>query len=96
MNGNLSIKIKIDNREYPIKVTPEEESKLRLAGKLINKEIEDFKNQFGIEDKQDILSMVLFKTYVERIELEEKRKQELQQLDSNLDEINSLFPPSFL
>jgi len=96
MNGNLSIKIKIDNREYPIKVTPEEESKLRLAGKLINKEIEDFKNQFGIEDKQDILSMVLFKTFVERIELEEKRKAELQKLDTELDEINALFPPSFL
>lgn len=96
MNGNLSIKIKIDNREYPIKVTPEEESKLRLAGKLINKEIEDFKNQFGIEDKQDILSMVLFKTFVERIELEEKRKGELQKLDTELDEIKGLFPPSFL
>ena len=96
MNGNLSIKIKIDNREYPIKVTPEEESKLRLAGKLINKEIEDFKNQFGIEDKQDILSMVLFKTFVERIELEKKRKGELQKLDTELDEIKGLFPPSFL
>ena len=96
MNSNLSIKIKIDNREYPIKVTPEEESKLRLAGKLINKKIEDFKNQFGIEDKQDILSMVLFQTFVERIELEENRKSELQKLDAELDEINNLFPPSLL
>ena len=92
--NNLSIKIKIDNREYPIKVTPEEEARLRQAGKIINAEIEQFKSQFGIEDKQDILSMVLFKTYVERLELEEKLNKESSQLDNQLDQLDNLLSKS--
>lgn len=87
---SLSIKIKIDNREYPIQVTPEEESRLRRAGKLINEEIEQFKSNFGIEDKQDILSMVLFKTFVERLELEEKSKEQQDSINSRIDHINRL------
>jgi cell division protein ZapA len=87
---SLSIKIKIDNREYPIKVTPEEEQRLRQAGKAINAEIEQFKNQFGIEDKQDILSMVLFKTYVERLEMEEKLLRQNYENDKQLTKIDSL------
>lgn len=92
--NNLSIKIKIDNREYPIKVTPEEEARLRQAGKIINAEIEQFKSQFGIEDKQDILSMVLFKTYVERLELEEKRNKETSQFDNQLDQLDNILSKS--
>ena len=92
--NNLSIKIKIDNREYPIKVTPEEEARLRRAGKVINAEIEEFKNQFGIEDKQDILSMVLFKTYVERLELEEKLKKYTSDTDNQLDQLGNILSKS--
>ena len=87
---SLSIKIKIDNREYPIQVTPEEESRLRRAGKLINNEIELFKSQFGIEDKQDILSMVLFKTFVERLEMEEKFEDQQASISSRIDYIDRL------
>lgn len=88
--NSLSIKIKIDNREYPIQVKPEEESRLRRAGKLINEEIEYFKDQLGIEDKQDILSMVLFKTYVERLEIEEKKQAELDVVHSEIDKLNNI------
>lgn len=87
---SLSIKIKIDNREYPIQVTPEEESRLRRAGKLINEEIEQFKSSFGIEDKQDILSMVLFKTFVERLEMEEKNQEQEDSINSRIDYIDRL------
>ncbi len=88
--NSLSIKIKIDNREYPIKVTAEEEERLRKAGKAINAEIDQFKTQFGIEDKQDILSMVLFKTYVERLEMEEKLHKNSHEVNNQLNHLNSL------
>jgi cell division protein ZapA len=88
--NSLSIKIKIDNREYPIKVTPDDEQRLRQAGKEINAEIERFKAQFGIEDKQDILSMVLFKTYVERLEIQEKLNNSSQETQLKLEKLNSL------
>lgn len=63
----LSIKIKIADREYPMKVEPEEEERIRKAGKIVNEKIKLFKSQFGIDDKQDLLAMVAFDALVERL-----------------------------
>lgn len=66
----LSIKIKIADREYPMKVEQEEEERIRRAGKMVNDKIKLFKSQFGIDDKQDLLAMVAFDTLVERMKVE--------------------------
>jgi len=66
----LSIKIKIADREYPMKVEPEEEERIRRAGKIVNEKIKLFKSQFGIDDKQDLLAMVAFDALVERLKTE--------------------------
>ena len=47
---NLSIKIKIADREYPMKVKPEDEEKVRNAGKLISEKLRSYREQFGIDD----------------------------------------------
>lgn len=61
----LSIKIKIGNREYPMKVLASEEAKIREAGKKINDKLKSFQSQFGIDDRQDLLAMVVMDAYVE-------------------------------
>ncbi len=66
----LSIKIKIADREYPMKVEPEEEERIRRAGKMVNEKIKLFKSQFGIDDKQDLLAMVAFDALVEKLKAE--------------------------
>ena len=43
----LSIKIKIGDREYPMKVKPEEEQRVRNAGKAINEKLRSFRDQSG-------------------------------------------------
>ena len=68
--NKLSIKIKIADREYPMKVDPEEEERIRKAGKIVNEKIKLFKSQFGIDDKQDLLAMVAFDALVERLKTE--------------------------
>ncbi len=35
----LSIKIKIADREYPMRVVPEDEERIRKAGRVINEKI---------------------------------------------------------
>ena len=67
----LSIKLKIGNREYPMKVKTEDEERIRRAGKLINEKIRSYKDQFGIEDHQDLLAMVAFDSTVDRMKNEE-------------------------
>ena len=37
--AELSIKIRIGNREYPMKVKAEDEERIRRAGKLLNEKI---------------------------------------------------------
>ena len=69
--AELSIKIKIGNREYPMRVKAEDEERIRKAGKLLNEKIKHYQNQFGIDDSQDLVSMVAFDFVVEKLKREE-------------------------
>lgn len=69
--AELSIKIRIGNREYPMKVKAEDEERIRRAGKLLNEKIKNYQNQFGIDDTQDLVAMVAFDCLVEKIKGEE-------------------------
>ncbi len=63
----LSVRIKIADREYPMKVSLEDEAQVRQAGKLINDKIKTYRDQFGIDDKQDLLAMVAFDCLMEQM-----------------------------
>ena len=66
----LSINVKIADREYPMKVDAEDEERIRLAGKKINEKIKLYRDQFGIDDKQDLLAMVAFDSLYEKLQTE--------------------------
>ncbi|MFT6053849.1 MAG: cell division protein ZapA [Roseivirga sp.] len=66
----LSIKIKIGDREYPMKVKPEEEQRVRNAGKIINEKLKSYRAQFGIDDKEDLLAMVAFDCLISKMKIE--------------------------
>lgn len=72
----LSIKIKIADREYPMKVKPEDEERVRSAGKKINERLRSYREQFGINDNQDLLAMVAFDSLVDKMAMEEKQFDE--------------------
>ncbi|MBS7566428.1 cell division protein ZapA [Mucilaginibacter sp. Bleaf8] len=55
--GEISIKINIADRVYPLKVSMEEEELIRRAAKLINDRIKEFQENYAVKDKQDLLSM---------------------------------------
>ncbi len=91
--NKLSIKIKIADREYPMKVSPEEEERIRKAGKIVNEKIKLFKNQFGIDDKQDLLAMVAFDALVERLKTEDGNEDDML-LQEKLAGLNNLISQS--
>jgi cell division protein ZapA len=64
----LSIKIKIADREYPMKVDAADEERIRLTGKKINEKLKLYRDQFGIDDKQDLLAMVAFDSLYEKLQ----------------------------
>ena len=69
----LSIRIRIADREYPMKVKFEEEERVRAAAKWVNERLKTLRDQFGTDDKQDLLAMVAFDSMVQKLALEEKR-----------------------
>ncbi|MCF6352942.1 MAG: cell division protein ZapA [Cyclobacteriaceae bacterium] len=91
--NKLSIKIKIADREYPMKVSPEEEERIRKAGKIVNEKIKLFKSQFGIDDKQDLLAMVAFDALVERLKTEGGNEDD-ELLQEKLAGLNNLISQS--
>ena len=54
-----------------MKVIPEDEERIRKAGRVINEKIKYYAQQFGIDDKQDLLAMVAFDILVDKSQQEE-------------------------
>jgi len=91
--GELSIKIRIAEREYPMRVKEEEEERLRVVGKLLNERLRFFKEQFNIQDKQDLLAMVAFETMVEKLKMEEEQNSHLSKVGQQLNVLDELLSP---
>jgi len=92
----LSIKIKIADREYPMKVKRVDEERVRMAGKLINEKIKTYREQFGIDDKQDLLSMVAFDCLIDKMASEESNQVIDQTVFEKVDRLNQLVSQSIL
>jgi len=55
--SDLSIKINIANRVYPLTVKAEEEEGIRKTAKMINERIKEYEQNYAVKDKQDLLAM---------------------------------------
>jgi cell division protein ZapA (FtsZ GTPase activity inhibitor) len=85
----LSIRLKIGDREYPMKVKVQDEAKIRRAGKLINEKIKKYREEFGLDDKQDLLAMVAFDCMIEALELNETNAEGSEQVKTTIQNINA-------
>jgi len=70
--GELSIKIKIANRVYPLTVDSSEEEGIRNAAEKINQSIDDFERLYAVKDKQDLIAMAALKVATRNFDLEKK------------------------
>lgn len=55
--SELSIKVVIASRTYPLTIKREEEEGVRKAAKLINDKIKEYEENYFVRDKQDLLAM---------------------------------------
>ena len=93
---DLSIKIKIADREYPMKVKLADEERVRMAGKLINEKIKSYREQFGIDDKQDLLAMVAFDCLIDKMAADETYQVIDQTVFEKVNHLNHLVSQSIL
>jgi len=89
--GELSIKVKIANRVYPLTINATEEEGIRNAAESINHSIAEFERLYDVKDKQDLLAMVALKIASKNFELEDKGTVVDANIESSLVEIEQLF-----
>jgi len=56
--SELSIKVTIAGRSYPLTIEVDEEENVRRAAKEINNAVEALQSNYAVQDKQDLLAMV--------------------------------------
>jgi cell division protein ZapA (FtsZ GTPase activity inhibitor) len=86
----LSIKVNIADRFYPLSIHAEQEEQVRKAAKLINDKLKLYEKQFSVKDKQDILSMCALELATDLIKLQDKPLIEDNGLTLELEAIQSL------
>ncbi len=86
----LSIKVNIADRFYPLSVTAEQEEEVRKAARLINDKLKLYEKQFSVKDKQDILSMCALELATELIQFRERPLVEDYGLSADLKAIRDL------
>ena len=65
-----------------MRVKSEDEERIRKAGKILNDKVKKYREQFGIDDNQDLLAMVAFDCLIEKMKNEEQA--------GSVDEISTL------
>jgi cell division protein ZapA len=71
----ISIKVNICDRFYPLRIKTSEEGGVRGAAKTINERAKFYIDNFSVQDKQDALSMVALEF------VSDKKEDKLQGLD---------------
>ena len=73
MEEKLSINVKIADKKYPLKISRDEEEKIRKAAKIINDSLFRYKQKYGEKDMKDYLSMVALQYATKALELDNKK-----------------------
>jgi cell division protein ZapA (FtsZ GTPase activity inhibitor) len=99
--SEVSIKVNIAGRIYPLTVSEREEAEIRRAEQAIEESIQVFQKNYAVKDKQDLLAMAALQMaaksekkpetriekVVERVEVPADYTSELLQIEAQLDEL---------
>ena len=85
MASEISIKVNIGDRVYPLKINALEEEYVRKAVKLLNEKMTFFNNSFSAKDKVDGLAMAALEYAVDALKKEtESLRPRPQTIDFSL------------
>lgn len=83
--AEVSLKVLIAGRVYPLTIKEEEESKVLLVEKLINEKLKEFEQNYSVRDKQDLLAMCALNLLTSQHNNPEKAPELENELISQLD-----------
>lgn len=86
----LSIKVTIANRVYPLKVSVREEEAIRKAAKLISGKTKEYEEQYAVRDKQDLLAMCALQLATELVNATGNPGGEDGNLEKKIDDLDKM------
>lgn len=90
MKDQLSIKVSIAGRVYPLTIEHSEEENIRKAVKTINDKISDFEKNYNIKDKQDLLAMSSLQFASQALEIQNYSNKNEKFLFEKLEKLDKL------
>ena len=92
MDEQLSIKVQIAERFYPLKIKRTDEEKIRKAARLINDKVLQYKQRYTDKDSQDFMAMAALQFVINLLDCEQQQnvvslEKELEVLSQGLDEL---------
>lgn len=90
----ISIKVNIADRIYPLTIKTEEEESIRKAAKLINEQIRENQLNYEVKDKQDLLSMCALQFATEVLGFRNKNVKDQDVILSKINAIDRLVTES--
>ncbi|NUM32275.1 MAG: cell division protein ZapA [Bacteroidetes bacterium] len=85
----ISIKIIIGDRQYPLKISTSEEENIRKAAKLVNERSKFYTENFSVKDKQDALAMTALEIATENINSDSQNQLLNSELSQQLKDIDN-------
>ena len=88
----LSIKVQIAERFYPLKIKTQDEEKIRKAANMINDKVLQYKQRYTDKDSQDFMAMAALQFVISLLDCEQQQnvvslEKELTDLSAELDQI---------
>jgi cell division protein ZapA (FtsZ GTPase activity inhibitor) len=84
--ANLSIKVNIAGRMYPLTVDGREEAQLQKAADELAKKLKAFEQSYAVRDKQDLLAMCALQYATEALKLQEETNEHIVQRLTKLEQ----------
>lgn len=86
----LSIKVTIANRQYPLKIKRADEERVRKSAKMLNDRIKEYETQYGASDKLDIMTMCAMQFASEVVNLQEDHELVNEKSSQEIADISKL------
>jgi cell division protein ZapA len=88
--SEISIKVNIGTRTYPLSVKPEEEEVIRLAAKNINDSIKNLQENYAVKDVQDLLAMTALQMATQQLVKKPVTPENTDAIKAEVEEINRM------
>mgnify|MGYP000660164487 CR=1 FL=1 len=90
MKEDVSIKVKIADRIFPIKVSTQEEFFVRAAVKNLDSRIKEIRAHYGIKEYKDVLAMIALEMATDQAKSQNRKTIDDDGVTEKIDQLDEM------